>query len=164
MRGFTSLPTGKLYKKTETKKLKNFPAGYVERFYRDLANNVDSVVISDFYGRIANVADIPSDDIQKYVLATTDFAKGMQSDINHYVTRDKLDKASFTQKLDPISKNIFRRQNPLELVFQDISTFDAQNPIDGSFLKEPDVGKKNLASDLVKKAPPAGIGSICKEE
>ena len=59
---------------------------------------------------------------------------------------------------------IFRRQNPLELVFQDISTFDAQNPIDGSFLKEPDVGKKNLASDLVKKAPPAGIGSICKED
>ena len=39
---FASLPTAKLHKKTETKKLKNFPAGYVGRCYRDLANNVDS--------------------------------------------------------------------------------------------------------------------------
>ena len=51
---FISLPTAKLHKKTETKKLKNFPTGYVGRFYNDLANNVDSAVNSDFYGRIAN--------------------------------------------------------------------------------------------------------------
>ena len=75
MRGFISLLTGKLYKKTETKKLKNFPAGYVERFYRDLANNVDSAVISDFYGRIANVADIPSDDIQETKPLRTCFSR-----------------------------------------------------------------------------------------
>ena len=31
----------------------------------------------------------------------------------------------FRQKLDPISKNILRRENPFELVFEDISTFDA---------------------------------------
>ena len=130
------------------------------RFYRDLASNVDSTVSSDFYGRIANDADMPSDDIQKYLLATTDFAKGIQNDINHYVTRDRLNNPSFRQKLDPISKNIFRRQKPLELVFRDISTFDAQNSIVGSLLKELDVGKKDLASDLVKKAPPAGIDGI----
>ena len=52
--GFISLPTAKLHKKTETKKLKNFPTGYVGRFYSDLANNVYSAVNSDFYGRIAN--------------------------------------------------------------------------------------------------------------
>ena len=117
MTGFISLLTGKLYTKIETK-LNNFPAGYVGRFYRDLANNVDSAGSSDFYGRIANDADIPSDDIQKYLLATTDFAKVMQNDINHKVTCDRLNNARFGQKLDSTSKNIFRRQNPLELVFQ----------------------------------------------
>ena len=49
MTDFISLWTGKLRKKTETEKLKNFPAVYVERFYRDLANNLDNAVSSDFY-------------------------------------------------------------------------------------------------------------------
>ena len=126
---FVSLPTGKLHKKTETKKLKHFPAGYDGRFYNDLANDVDSAVNSNFYGRVANDVDIPSEDVQKYLLETSDFAKGMQDDINVYVMRDRLNNASFRQKLDPISKNILRRQNPLELVFEDIFTFDAQNPV-----------------------------------
>ena len=114
---FISLPTGKLHKKTETKKFKNFSTGYLGRFYRDLANNVDSIVNSNFYGRIANETDIPSEDVQKYLLAARNSAKGMQDDINLYVTRDRLNNASLRQKLDPISKNIFRWQNPLELVF-----------------------------------------------
>ena len=40
-----------------------------------------------------------------------------------------LQEPSFRQKLDPISKNMRRRQNPIEFVFEDISTFDAENPI-----------------------------------
>ena len=155
---FISLPTGKLYKKTEKKKLKNFPASYVGKFYRNLADNVDTFLDSDFYGRIINDADIPSEDLQKCILATSDFAKGMQTDINHYVTKDRLNNASFRQKLDPISKNILRRQNPLELVFEDISMFDAENPIISSLLRELDVGKKDVASDLINKAPgPPGL-------
>ena len=108
---------------------------------------------SDFYGRIANDSNIPSEDIRKYILATSDFAKGMQTDINHYVTRDRINNTSFRQKLDPISKNIIRRPNPLELVFEDISTFDAENSIVGSLLKELDIGKKDVTSELMKKAP-----------
>ena len=52
------------------------------RFYRDLADKVDSAVRSDFYGRTVNNVDIPPDDGQKYFLTTRDFAKGMQNDIN----------------------------------------------------------------------------------
>ena len=118
-----------------------------------MADNVDNHIGSDFYGRIANDSNIPSEDIQKYILATSDFTKGIQTDINHYVTRDRINNASFRQKLDPISKNILRRQDPLELVFENISTFDAENPIIGSLLRECDVGKKNLSSDLIKQAP-----------
>ena len=101
-------------------------------FYRNLADSIDTS--SDFYSRIADDANIPKEDVQKYLLATSDIAKSIQIDINHYVTRDRINDTSFRQKLDPISKNILRRQNPLELVFEDISTFDAENPIVGSLL------------------------------
>ena len=149
---FASLPTGKLHKKPEKKGLKNLAAGYVGKFYWKLPDNVDHDFLgSEFYGKIANDYDIFSDDVQKYNLATSDFAKGMQSGINNYVTKGKINNASFRQKLDLISKNIIRRQNPLELVFEDISTFDVENPIVGSLLKEIDVGKKDTASELITK-------------
>ena len=149
---FVFAPTGKLYKKPEKKMLKNFPADYVRKFYRNLADNVDIFLCSDFYGRITNDADIPSEDVQKCILATSDFVKSMQMDINHCVTKDRLNNASFREELDPISKNILRRQNPLELVFKDISMFDAENLIVGSLLRKLHVGKKDVASDLIKKA------------
>ena len=121
------MPTGKLHKKEKQKKLKNFPAGYVGNFYRNLADNVDNFLGSEFYGRITNDANSTSANVQKCILATSDFAKGIQTDINHYVTKDRINGASFGQKLDPISKNIIRRQNPLELVFEDVLAFDAEN-------------------------------------
>ena len=121
------MPTGKLHKKEKQKKLKNFPAGYVGNFYRNLADNVDNFLGSEFYGRITNDANSTSANVQKCILATSDFAKGIQTDINHYVTKDRINDASFGQKLDPISKNIIRRQNPLELVFEDLLAFDAEN-------------------------------------
>ena len=146
--GFFLLPTNKLHKKVNTKRLKNFPAGYVGSFYRNLADRVDTS--SDFFANIANDANIPKEDILKYLLATSDFAKSMQTDINHYVTKDRINDASFRQKLNPISKNILRRQNPLELAFEDISTFDAENPIVGSLLREIDIKKKQSDSDFIK--------------
>ena len=147
------MPTNKLYKRENTRQLKNFPAGYVGSFYRNLADNVDNT--SDFYSTITADADIRREDVQKYILATSDFAKSIQIDIKHYVTRDRINDASFRQRLDPISKNILRRQNPLELVFEDISTFDAENPIVGRLLREIDVKKKKNQShsDFIKLLP-----------
>ena len=52
-----------------------------------------------------------------------------------------------------MAKNIFLQQNPLELRFEHISTFDAQNPVVGSWLWELDIGKKDVASKFIKKAP-----------
>ena len=110
-----------------------------------MADNVDNFTGGD--------ANIPREDVQKYILATSDFAKSIQTDINHYVTRDRINDASFRQKLDPISKNILRRQNPLELVFEDISTFDAENLIVGSLLREIDINKKQSDSNFIKSSP-----------
>ena len=139
--GFYLLPTNKLYKKENTKVLKNFPAGYVRNFYRNLSDRVNNAQ-SNFLSAISNDTSIPKDNVQKYLLATSDFAKSIQTDINHYVTRDRINNASFRQKRDPISRNIIPKQNPLELVFEDISTFDSENPIVGILLREVDVRKK----------------------
>ena len=99
---------------------------------------------SNFYGRTVNDSNIPSEDIQKYILTATNITKGMQTDTNHYVMRNRINNTSFSQKLDRISKNIIKRTNPLNSFFEDISTFDAQNPIAGSLLKELDIGKKDV--------------------
>ena len=150
--GFYLLPTNKLYKKENTKRLKNFSAGYVGNFYRNLSDRVDNVQ-SNFLSAISNDTSIPKDNVQKYLLTTTDFAKPIQADINHYVTRDRINNASFRQKLDPISRNVIWRQNPLELVFEDISIFDSENPIVGSLLREINIRKKQTDSDFIKSLP-----------
>ena len=104
---FISLPAGKIHEEKKTKKLKNFPNGYVGKFYRNLASNIDGAATSDFYSRIANDVDIPPSGVQNYLLTTSHFSKGMQNGINHYVMRDRPNNTSFRQKLDPIAKNIF---------------------------------------------------------
>ena len=104
-----------------------------------MADSID--IGSDFYWTITANANIQREDVQKYILATSDFAKSIQTDINHYVTRDRTNDASFRQKLDPISKNILRKQNLLELVLEDISTFNAENLIVGTLLREIDLKK-----------------------
>ena len=73
-------------------------------FYRNLADNIDNFFGSDFYGKIASDVNIPSEDLQKYILVTSDFAKGIQNDI----------------------------------VFEDVSTFEAENPIVGLLIRELD--------------------------
>ena len=98
---FISLPTANCTKKLKKKRLKNFLASYLVKFYRNLADNVGTFLGSDLYGRITKDVDLPSADVQNYLLATSDFSKGMQDDINQYVTRDRIINASFRQKLDP---------------------------------------------------------------
>ena len=108
--GFYLLPKNKLYKKENTRR--HFAAGYAGNFYRNLADNIDNFTDSDFYSRTVADADLPREDVQKYILATSDFAKIIQTDINHYMTRDRINNASFRQKLDPTSKNIFEETEP----------------------------------------------------
>ena len=53
------------------------------------------------------------------------------------------------QMIDPVYKNVLRKQNPFEIVFKDISKFDAQNSIIKSLLSEIESGK--LTDESVKK-------------
>ena len=88
----------------------------------------------------------------------------MQTDINNYVAKDRISNASFRQKLDPIGKNIIRWKSAVELVVEDISAFDAENTIVGPLSKELDVRKKDIASELIKKAPrPPGVDDVLRK-
>ena len=41
----------------------------------------------------------------------------------------------------------------MQLVFEDVSTFDAENPIVGSLIREIDLNKKQTDSDFIKSLP-----------
>ena len=107
----------------------------------------------DTYFQPDILSKAPSEDVKNYLLATSNFGKGMQDDIYMYVTRYRLNNTTFRQRPNPIAKNIFTKQNPIELDFKDISNFHTQNPITGSLLREINVGKKEINSKLLKKAP-----------
>ena len=76
------------------------------------------------------------------MLGTSNYAEEIQSDIDLYVTKGKHNEASFRRKLDPIEKNVWRTENPLALLFKDVSNSDAQNLVVGSLLREIDLEKK----------------------
>lgn len=63
----------------------------------------------------------------------------MREDIDLYITRDRLEKARFRQKLNPIAKNVSKRQNSIKLGFKEVSTFVVQNLVTGYFMEERDV-------------------------
>ena len=66
---------------------------------------------------------------------------------------DRLSKASFKQKLDPISKNIIRNSNRLELAFKEISACHVPNPVTGSLLRKIDIEEKKDLHRILAKAP-----------
>ena len=96
--------------------------------------------------------EAPSRDVKNVLLATSKYEKQIQEDSDPYITRDRLNDGNFRRKLDPIAKDVIRKENPIELVFKHISTFDAINPIVGSLLKEIHIGKKDIFSKIISKA------------
>ena len=86
------------------------------------------------------------------MLGTSDYARGIQSDIDLYVTRGIHNQAGFRSKLDPIEKSVWRTENTLALLFRDVPNFDAQNSVIGSLLREIDLGKRSTNNDLIKKS------------
>ena len=80
---------------------------------------------NDFQQQLVN--NPLSKDVKKFVLANSNFVEEIQGELDLYVTNNRLNKASFRRRLDPISKNIIGNKNPIELLFKDVKHFDAQN-------------------------------------
>ena len=139
MSGFISLPRNRIHKKERTKNL-NLPSNFIESFYKDFLDGIDFFQDNDFQQQLVN--NPLSEVVKKFLLATSDFGEEIQRELDLYVTNDRLNEASFRRRLNPISKNIIRNKNPIELLFNNVKHFDAQNPVIGSLIKEVDVGKK----------------------
>ena len=77
---FNYLPSGKLDKKTKVEVVKKIPASYKNKFYKVLGNPFEKFFYSNFQREI--ISDAPSEDVKSYLLATSDFGKGVQDDIN----------------------------------------------------------------------------------
>ena len=88
-----------------------------------------------------------------WIRTTTEFGQQIQSDIDFYITWDRLNQASFQRKLDPIAKSIIRNQSPLELSFKNTKHFDGRNPVIESLTREINLGKKDDLGKLLSKAP-----------
>ena len=121
---------------------KNLPRNFVEFFYKDFLDGIDFSQDNDFQQQL--VYNPLSEDVKKFLLAVSDFGKEMQRELDLYVTDNRLNESSFRRRLDPISKNITRNKNPIELLSKNVKHFDAQNPVIGSLIKEADVGKKKI--------------------
>ena len=118
----------------------NLPSNFVESLYKGFLDGTDFSLDNDFQQQVVN--NPLSEDVKKFLLVTSDFGEEIQGELDLCVTNNRLNEASFRRRLDPISKNIIRNKNPIELLFKDVKHFDAQNPVIGSLIKEVDVGKK----------------------
>ena len=87
--------------------------------------------------------------MEKFLLGTSDFGEEIQGELDLYVTNNRVNEVSFRRGLDPISKNIVRNKNLIELLFKDVKHFDAQNPVIGSLIKEVNIGKKKDLSTFL---------------
>ena len=82
-----------------------------------------------------------SEDEKKFLLATSNFGEEIQGELDLYVTNNRLNETSFRGRLEPISNNIIRNKNPIEILLKNVKHFDGQNPVIGSLIKVFDIGK-----------------------
>ena len=66
--------------KKETKKLTKIPASHENRFYKTLDDPFDKTFNTLF--QCDAIKNVPKEDVRNHLLATSDFGKGMQDDIN----------------------------------------------------------------------------------
>ena len=154
MPGFYFLPRVRLNKKDNVKKLNNFTCRYSKAFYKKWANDLAVDTESIAARKIVGEDEKLTEDVKNFLLATGEYGQEIQSDIDLYVTRRKHNKASFKRKLDPMEKNVWRKENHPELLFKDVSNFDAQNLVIGSLIREIDIGKKDTLSKLLEPQIP----------
>ena len=71
-------------------------------------------------------------DLKKWLLATSDYGRELQEDLNPVVGYDeKFNNAIVRHALDRKDASVMQNPNRLNLIFRDVKKFDMQNPIIG---------------------------------
>ena len=103
MSGFISLPRNRLHKKEKTKKL-NLPSNSIESFYKDFLGGIDFSQDNDFQQQLVN--NPLSEDVKKFLLATSNFGEEIQGELDLYVTNNRLNEASFRRSSTRFQKTL----------------------------------------------------------
>ena len=91
------------------------------------------------------------EDLQKFILATSDLGNELQEDINEITGGDeKFNNAVLRRALDLKNNDLFRNPQPITLLFNDVERFHQQNPIIGKLASQINVSKLSN-EDLMKR-------------
>ena len=101
MSGHISFPQNRIHKKEETIKL-NPPSNFTESFYKYFLDGIDFSQDNNFQQQPANNSLCKV--VKNFLLATNNFGEEIQGELDLYVTNNRLNKASFKRRVDPISK------------------------------------------------------------
>ena len=111
-----------------------------------ISNKDDPVVKNNILNAIRN-----REDLQKFILATSDLGNELQEDINEITGGDeKFNNAVLRHALDLKNNDLFRNPQPITLLFNDVERFHQQNPIIGKLASQINVSKLSN-EDLTKR-------------
>ena len=106
----------------------------------------DPVVKNNILNAIRN-----REDLQKFILATSDLGNELQEDINEITSGDeKFNNAILRRALDLKNNDVFRNPQPVTLLFNDVERFHQQNPIIGKLATQINIAKLS-EKDLIKR-------------
>ena len=106
----------------------------------------DPVVKNNILNAIKN-----REDLQKFILATSDLGNELQEDINEITSGDeKFNNAILRRALDLKNNDVFRNPQPVTLLFNDVERFHQQNPIIGKLATQINIAKLS-EKDLIKR-------------
>ena len=105
---------------------KNPETHYLDRIGY-ISNKEDPVVENNILDAIKNRKDL-----QKYILATSDFGRELQENINEITGGDeKFNNAIVRRAFDLKNEDLFRNMQPITLLFNNVEKFHQQNPVIG---------------------------------
>ena len=111
-----------------------------------ISNKDDPVVKNNILNAIRN-----REDLQKFILATSDLGNELQEDINEITGGDeKFNNAVLRRALDLKNNDLFRNPQPITLLFNDVERFHQQNPIIGKLASQINISKLS-EKDLTKR-------------
>ena len=125
---YIQLPYG--YVKNKKQVQFNLPRDYEESYYYKEALHIinkSSAVKKDLLNLLRN-----REDLQKWLIATSDYGNEIQEDLNAIVDYDeKFNNAIARHSLNLKDEAIFCNPNPINVTFHDMRKFDLVNPVIG---------------------------------
>ena len=148
MSSYIQIPYG--FRKVSNPIQFSVPKNFEENQYLNrigyISNKDDPAVKNNILDGVKN-----REDLQKWILATSDFGRELQQDINEITGGDeKFNNAVLRRALDLKSDGLFRNPQPISLLFIDVEKFHQQNPITGKLATQINVSKLS-ERDLVKR-------------